>query len=119
MRMFTSFFKIIIGSGMIGIWAFLFITKQIPEVQTEPIRIMMHIAAELATGIMLLISGLYYLLKSKKHKILFNLSFGALIYTLIVSPGYYAQQGSLPVFVSFMVLLVISIVLIIVNARAD
>jgi len=43
---------------MIGQWAFSLARKQVPELETEPIRILFHVGAELATAIALLIGGL-------------------------------------------------------------
>ncbi len=36
---FSAIFAIIVGVGMIGQWTFSFATKQIPEIQSEPIWI--------------------------------------------------------------------------------
>ena len=117
MRKLTAVFQIILGAGIIGIWVMLFLSGRIPEIQTEPLRIAMHIAAEFTTGCLLLISGIYSLIKSAQHRVLFNLSFGALIYTLIVSPGYYADRGEWPVFAVFMIMLVITVLLILLNSK--
>ena len=89
----SGMFQLVIGAGMIGIWLVLFLSKQIPELQTAPFRIFMHILAEIVTASLLLISGSFILLKKYRHPIFYNLSFGMLIYTLIASQGHYAQQS--------------------------
>ena len=105
-------YQILIGSGMIGIWIFLYISSQIPELETEPIRIIMHIIAEVITGILLLISGFYVLIRGHKQEVLYNISLGALIYTLIASTGYYAQKAAWSIVVVFITMLIISIILL-------
>ena len=49
---FASIFSIIVGLGMIVQWTMSYISKQIPELETEPIRIWFHIAAEMATALL-------------------------------------------------------------------
>jgi len=48
----------------------LFLSNQIPEIQTEPIRITMHILAEITTGVLLISSGVYILTKKKFSSLL-------------------------------------------------
>ena len=50
-------FSIVVGTGMIGQWSVSYAAKQIPELTTEPYRIWFHIAGEIATALMLIISG--------------------------------------------------------------
>ena len=113
----SGIFQILVGSGMIGIWLFLFLTGQIPELQTEVLSIAAHLAAEAVTALMLLISGFGILIKWRKMKILFYISFGALIYTLIASPGYFAQTGQWVTASFFLVLLGIALVLLVVRGK--
>ena len=55
---FSAIFAIIVGIGMIGQWTVSYATKQIPKIQSEPIRIWFHIAGEMATAISLIVGGL-------------------------------------------------------------
>ena len=55
---FSAVFALIVGIGMIGMWSFLLLTKQVPELETEPLRIRFHIAAEFATSIALVTGGI-------------------------------------------------------------
>jgi len=90
----TAIYAILIGASIIGMWTMLYVTGSIPEFNTEPIRIGMHIIAEITTGI-ILIFGAYGLLNNRKWGYnIYLISMGMLIYTLIVSPGYYAEKGN-------------------------
>ena len=50
-------FAIIAGIGMIAMWVVSYVFKQIPELESEPIRIKFHLAAEFSTAILLIIAG--------------------------------------------------------------
>jgi len=116
MKKIIAIYQIIIGLGMIGIWILLFLSNQIPEIQTELIRITMHILAEITTGVLLISSGVYILTK-KKFSSLFDISSGSLIYTLIVSPGYYAQKGEWAVFAIFSAMLIITVTMLLFRKK--
>ena len=90
---FAAIFAMIVGAGMIFQWAMSYLTKQIPELKTEPIRIWFHIAAEMITAVCLLVSGIAILNAAAWGLTLYLIALGMLFYTAIVSPGYFAQQG--------------------------
>lgn len=88
-----ALFGIIIGLGMIGQWTALYLNKQIPELEHEPIRIRFHIAGEMATAVLLIAGGTGHWIGADWGPALFLLALGMLMYTSIVSPGYFAQKG--------------------------
>jgi hypothetical protein len=90
---FSAIFAIIVGVGMIGQWSLSYASKQIPELTSEPIRIWFHIAGEMVTAITLIVSGIGLLAVTPWAPSLFFISIGMLLYTAIVSPGYFAQKG--------------------------
>ena len=55
---FAAVFTIIVGLGMIVQGTLPYVTKKIPGLATEPIRIGFHIGAEMATALMLLAGGI-------------------------------------------------------------
>ncbi|HUV15599.1 MAG TPA: hypothetical protein VMW28_03435 [Pelolinea sp.] len=90
---FAAVFSIIVGMGMNGQWLMSYLTRQIPELKSEPIRIAFHIAAEMATALMLLIGGITLLSGMPFAREIYLVATGMLFYTAIVSPGYFAQKG--------------------------
>ena len=56
----AAIYSILIGISIIGVWTILYINGSIPEFDTEPIRIGMHLIAEIATGIILILGGLRF-----------------------------------------------------------
>ena len=112
---FTGIFSLIVGIGMIGQWLASYILKQIPELETEPIRIWFHIAAEMGTAIILIISGIGLLTQMNWGGNTFLIAVGMLFYTSIVSPGYFAQKGQwawLAMFSAIIILGILGVVII-------
>jgi hypothetical protein len=99
---------------MIGQWTFSYLSKQIPELETEPIRIRFHLAAEFATAIALIVGGLGLLTEQVWGRQVYLIAMGMLLYTVIVSPGYFAQKGEWPMVGMFAVVLILALVGIIV-----
>lgn len=81
-----------------------------PEFQTAPWAIAFHLAAEAATALALIVSGAGLLRGAAWARTVSLVALGMLIYTVIVSPGYFAQQGVWPLVVMFLLLLVLALV---------
>lgn len=112
---FAAIFSIVVGAGMIAQWTMSYLSHQIPEIKTEPIRLGFHLAAELATALCLIISGSAMLSGASWAGSIFLVGAGMLLYTSIVSPGYFAQQGQwgwLAMFSTIIILTVISLALV-------
>lgn len=90
---YTGIFSLAVGLVMIGQWSYLYLSWQIPELEYEPIRIRFHIAGEMVTALVLILSGIALLSGLQWAITSYLISLGMLFYTLIVSPGYFAQQG--------------------------
>jgi hypothetical protein len=112
---FSGVFAIVVGVGMIGQWTLSLVSGQVPELRSEPIRIRFHLAAEFATALALLVSGIGLLAAGAWARDAYILAAGMLLYTIIVSPGYFAQQGKwlMPaLFAAILVLVVVTLVLV-------
>lgn len=106
---FPAIFAIVVGIGMIGQWLFLYRTGQIPELETEPIRIKFHMAAEFMTALVLIAGGVGLLTNQRWGMDLYLIAIGMLLYTVIVSPGYFAQKKEWPAVGMFAVILILAI----------
>jgi hypothetical protein len=107
---FTAIYSIFVGALMLAQWVFFAVTGQIPELQTEPIRIGMHLAGEGLTSLVLILSGIGLLQRRSWARTSTIFALGMLTYTVIVSPGYFAQQGVWPIVIMFALLLVFALV---------
>ena len=113
---FPILFAFITGLGMIGQWTFSYQNKQIPELESEPIRIWFHIAAELVTALALIIGAVGLLVDPGWGRGVYLVALGMLLYTAIVSPGYFAQRGDLAwldIFAAVIVLGLVSLYMVI------
>jgi len=113
---FPSIFAIAVGVLMIGQWSFFYLSGQIPELETEPYRILFHLAGEFATAVALIVGGAGLLMGQSWASWLYMVAMGMLLYTMIVSPGYFAQRGQWPFVGMFAFLLILAIVSIILVA---
>ena len=90
---FAGWYSIIVGVLMIGQWSFFLAAGQVPEVKTEPIRLAFHLAAEFATALGLIVGGAALLRRLSWASPVYLVASGMLLYSVVVSPGYFAQQG--------------------------
>src|SRR5512141_2434539 len=106
---YTAWCFLLIGLLMFGQWGFSFAAGAVPEVTTEPVRLAFHVAAEAVTAVCLIVGGIALLLRKRWAPKFGLIAAGLLAYTVIVSPGYFAQQGQWPLVVMFGVLLALDI----------
>jgi len=102
---YSAWYGIVVGFVMIAQWAFFITSGNVPELQSEPWRIALHLAAELTAALMLIVSGIATLKATTWGKSLLLVGLGMVIYSEIVSPGYFAQQGQWALVGMFSVLL--------------
>lgn len=114
---FPSVFAIVIGVLMIGQWSFFYLSHQIPELETEPYRILFHLAGEFATAVALIVGGVALLASWKWSLWFYMLAMGMLLYTAIVSPGYFAQKGRWPLVGMFAVLFILALISILLAVQ--
>jgi hypothetical protein len=107
---FASVVAIVIGIGMVGQWSFFLATGRVPELKTEPMRIGFHLAGEFLTALALIAGGVGLLSAAPWGHPIYLVSIGMLLYTIVVSPGYFAQRGEWPLVGMFAVLLVLALV---------
>jgi len=108
----VAVYGILVGLSMIGMWASLLLTDQVPASE-KPWAITFHLIAEFSTAILLIVSGAGLWLNSEWAKRLSLISLGMLLYSVVVSPGYYAQKNNLPMVAMFVVFIILTVTAII------
>ncbi|HSL43488.1 MAG TPA: hypothetical protein VK897_08650 [Anaerolineales bacterium] len=103
---FAAWYGILVGFLMIAQWAFSIISGGVPEFQTAPWEIAFHLAAEMSTALILILGGMAALKAMTWAKPLLLVGLGMVIYSEIVSPGYFAQLGQWPFVAIFGMLLI-------------
>ncbi len=104
-----AFYCIGVGALMGLQWGFFLATGNVPELETEPLAIAFHLAAELATAIALIVAGSSLLRRARWVRPVTLLALGMLLYTVINSAGYFAEQGVWGMVGMFGVLLVLTL----------
>jgi len=102
---FPAWYGITVGILMITQWIVSIAAGGVPEFQTEPWRIGFHLAAEFSTAIILIAGGIAVLRSSGWGRTVLLIGLGMVIYSEIVSPGYFAQLGGWTMVGMFIVLL--------------
>ena len=100
--------SVAVGLLIFGQWAFFLITRQVPELKTERVRVLFHIADEFLTATVLIASGVGLLARQSWAAAIYPVAAGMLLYTLIVSSGYFAQKRVWPIVIMFAALLVLT-----------
>jgi hypothetical protein len=102
---FPAWYGILIGLLMIAQWTFTILAGGVPELQTAPWEIALHLAAEMTTAVMLILGGIATLKSVHWGKQVLFVGLGMVIYSEIVSPGYFAQLGQWALVALFAILL--------------
>ena len=97
---------------MICMWIAFLVTNQVPKINTAPLKISYHLLAESITALLLLIGGFGLYTKKSWVFHLYLISMGMLLYTVIVSAGYYADLGEIVMVGMFTVFQVFTILFI-------
>ncbi len=104
-------YSIAVGALMIAMWLFFIFTGNVPEFKTTPYSISLHLFDEFSTAILLIIGGVGLIKKTRWALHVHLISIGMLLYTIIVSPGYYLDQGQIYIPILFAVLFIFSVIL--------
>jgi hypothetical protein len=115
----AGLYALFMGVAMMGMWSMFIATDQIPEFEDEAVRISFHLAGEFLTAVALIVGGIAMIRARPWAFNLFLVAMGMLTYTLIVSPGYYGQQGDYVFVGMFAVFLATSTALIAHMLRND
>jgi hypothetical protein len=113
---FAAVYAIVIGVAMIGQWTVTIVRGQVPTPEQDPVAgrgfwdMMFHWAAEFLTALALVVGGLALLMHWGWALPLYLVATGMLLYSLINSPGYFAQQRQWPMVAFFGVMLVLAVV---------
>jgi hypothetical protein len=111
----ASIYSIIVGIAMICMWLALIITNQVPEIKSAPIKITYNLIAEFLTAILLILGGFGLLTKRVWGFHLYLISMGMLLYTVIVSAGYYANLGDMIMVGMFSIFQLLTIIFIVLT----
>jgi hypothetical protein len=113
---YPAIFAIVIGILMIGQWTLSIVRRDVPGPDAGyaagrgSIEMRFHWAAEFGTAVALEASGLGLLAAHAWAPPAYLVATGMLIYTVVNSPGYFAQQGQWAPVAMFGLILVLALV---------
>jgi hypothetical protein len=105
---FPALYAIVVGLLIFGQWAFFLIKRQVPELTTERVRVLFHIADEFLAAALLIASGVGLSTQQSWAADIYPVAMGMLLYTVIVSAGYFAQKRVWLIVGMFAVLLIVT-----------
>ena len=111
MRIFAIVYALVVGCGMLAQWIMFIASGQVPELATEPARIAMHLSAEAACALSLIVAAIAWLRKRTWAPRLMLFACGMLVYTLIQSPGYFLHLGQYGFVAMFAVLMLPALII--------
>lgn len=100
----VAWFQIVVGVSVLGLWSVLLLGGQVPEVQAGQVDIWFHLAAELTMAGLLVVAGVAVVRRSRRATGLSAVALGLLGYSVLNSPGYYAERGDWAMVAMFAVL---------------
>jgi hypothetical protein len=114
--LYVAIVSLVIGMGMLGFWSMAVLSGKVPEIREGRIDIWFHLAAEFITALALIGGGgaLFVDERAPWSVALSSAALGLLAYTLIASPGYYAERRDRPMvgmFVGFWLLTIPAVIL--------
>ena len=109
----SAIYSIIIGIALICMWLSLLSTNQVPEINSAPLQLTYHLIAEFLTGLLLIAGGFGLIKNSGWGFHIYLISMGMLMYTVIASTGYYANNGDIAMVGMFTIFTVLTAVFII------
>lgn len=113
---FAAWYGIAVGALMLVQWTFFLSTGSVTEIKTEPLRIAFHLAGELVAALALVVGGVALLKSADWGRTVYLVAVGMVIYSEIVSPGYFAQKKQWALVGMFAVLLTLAVVTVVLVA---
>jgi hypothetical protein len=102
-------FAIIVGIALIATWAWLLVTGDVPDLDTDPVAMWFHIAGEIVTALALIAAGWGLLSGAKWARRLHILASGMLLVVVIHAVAWYGERGDVWMVVAFLVLAVVAV----------
>lgn len=111
--------SIVTGVSVIGLWMVLLARHAVPELAAGLPSIRFHIAAELLAAAGLLVgAALLALADGPVARLVSAVSLGAIAYSAVNSPGYYADRGDRAVVAMFGIVLLVIVAALLALAVA-
>lgn len=115
---FSAWYGVVVGVLVPAQWAVFLATGNVPQLEEAPWEIWFHMVAEFLLAVVILVGGIGMLAGRGWARTVYLVGLGMVVYSVVNSPGYFAQRGEWPLVAMFMVLLVLSVVAAVLLARS-
>lgn len=115
LRSIAAAYCYLVGISMFAVWGGFFATGTVFGIRPDGPGIGFHIAAELMTGIALLVAGVGLMRKQRWGLNTLFMGIGMLLYALVNSPGYYMKSGGAFILVVFGASAVVSLIVAVIG----
>lgn len=106
---FTAWYGMVVGFLVLVQWAVFLATGNVPQLDDAPREIAFHLAAEVLLAMVLLTGSVGLLRRCRWARIIYPVGLGMVLYSVVNSPGYFAQRSEWALVAMFMVLLLLSL----------
>lgn len=103
---------ILTGISILAFWGISIAINQVPELEQGTKEIYFHLAAEISTATLLILSGAGTRQQKKWSKPLTKISLGMLLYAVINAAGLYADQNNTIITIIFITIIISTILII-------
>lgn len=107
---FAGIYGITAGILIFVQWLFYLATAHVPALDSAPLEVVFHLAAEFMTSMVMIAGGIAVLRRRPWAARLYYLASGMLIYAVIDSAGYFVQLGQWPLVVVFALVFVLAVI---------
>lgn len=107
---FAGIYGITVGILIFAEWVYFLFTAHVPEMDSAPLEIVFHLAAEFMTAMIAVAGGVAILYGKPWAARLYYLASGMLMYAVINSAGYFVHLGDWPLVVMFVLLFLLTVV---------
>lgn len=111
MKTVVSVYSVTMGVAILVLWSVCWAIGAIPDMMTKPWEIAMHLTAEFTTALLLIVSGVALWLNARWATRVNVFATGMLVYSLILSPGYYLEKNAMIFVLMFAVVFLLTVVL--------
>ncbi len=108
---------LIVGGSILFMWLFFYVSGSIPELETAPHEIAMHLIAEGLMALLLILSGVLLLRQSSCATSITYIAYGMLLYSVINSSGYFLSPLNIPMILMFLIIAIVSTRYIVMYAK--
>jgi hypothetical protein len=114
---FSAWYGIVVSVIICCQWGFFLATGSVPELDDSSRQIAFHLVAEFLMAVVLFLGSVGLLRGWRRAAAAYLVGAGMVVYSVMNSPGYFAQRGDWALVAMFLVLLVLTVAAIVVLSR--